>query len=294
MKLSSFRYVGPQCFRSMLHNGWMTVAALLTITIALFLCAFFWALLVNVNANVVEVENDVRVLVYVEYSADEAAEQELEQQLKWLDGVSAVEFISREQGIRELQDRYGDTDLISSLGGVNPLPDMFSITALSNDAVSRIAEQAALLDNVYEVRYGEETVQTLFSLTSALRKIGWAVMLMMAVASVLLIAMATSLTIQTRKKEIMIMKWSGATNAFIRWPFVLEGMILGLLGAAIALVLMLLLYSRASAYLIVNVPVLTVVPIADLWLRAVIFTLGGGLVLGTLGSLIPITRFLNV
>ena len=264
MKLSSFRYVGPQCFRSMLHNGWMTVAALLTITIALFLCAFFWALLVNVNANVVEVENDVRVLVYVEYSADEAAEQELEQQLKWLDGVSAVEFISREQGIRELQDRYGDTDLISSLGGVNPLPDMFSITALSNDAVSRIAEQAALLDNVYEVRYGEETVQTLFSLTSALRKIGWAVMLMMAVASVLLIAMATSLTIQTRKKEIMIMKWSGATNAFIRWPFVLEGMILGLLGAAIALVLMLLLYSRASAYLIVNVPVLTVVPIADL------------------------------
>ena len=84
MKLSSFRYIAPQCFKSMRNNGWMTAAAIVTITISLFLCTFFWIVLRNVNANVTDVENDVRVLAYIDFDVVPAERTEIEEQLRWM------------------------------------------------------------------------------------------------------------------------------------------------------------------------------------------------------------------
>ena len=294
MKLSSFRYIAPQCLKSMRNNGWMTAAAIVTITISLFLCGFFWLLLLNINANVTDVENDVRVLAYVDFDVVPAQRSEIEQALELISGVAEVSFIPKEQGIHTLQERYGDSDLVESLGGVNPLPDMYSLTALDPDQVSEIAKAASEIEGIYEVRYGEGTVEKLLTLTDALRKFGLVVMGMLALCAVVLIAMATRLTIQTRKKEIMVMKWVGATNAFIRWPFILEGMILGIVGALLALCLLLLLYSRAAIYVGLNLGFLSILPLEAIWMPATWFTLAAGFLLGLIGSLLPLARFLDV
>lgn len=294
MKLSSFRYIAPQCFKSMRNNGWMTAAAIVTITISLFLCTFFWIVLRNVNANVTDVENDVRVLAYIDFDVVPAERTEIEEQLRWIAGVADVQFIPKEQGIQTLEERYHDTDLVASLGGVNPLPDMYSITAIDADQVSAIAAAASEIEGVYEVQYGEGTVEKLLTLTDAVRRFGYVVMGLLAVCAVVLIAMATRLTIQTRKKEIMVMKWVGATNAFIRWPFILEGMILGVVGALLALVLLLLLYSRVALYATVNLAFISILPMSAIWGPATGFTLAAGFLLGLIGSSLPLARFLDV
>lgn len=278
----------------MRNNGWMTFAAVLTITIALFLGSFFWMLLQNIDANAVQVEDNVRVVAYLDYSVTSGQRLGIEKELSWIEGVSKVEFVSKDEGILDLQERYNVEDLVASLGGVNPLPDLFSITALDPEQVTSIAQAAALVEGVSEVKYGAGTVEKLFALTNTLRKIGLAIMALLAISGVVLIAMSTRLTIQTRKKEIMIMKWVGATNAFIRWPFFLEGLLLGLTGAGLALTLVLALYGSAADYLAAGLPFVKVLTLAEIWRPAAAFTLGSGLVLGAVGSSIPLTRFLDV
>ena len=295
MKLSSFRYTVPQAFKSMFNNGWMTVAAVLTITISLFLCTMFWLLLINIDANASDVEEDIRVMVYLDSTVvmDEQFDQ-IEQQLKWIGGVSEVEFVPKEEGIKSLEGRFGDMDIIDTLGGNNPLPDMYSITALSTDYVTSIAADAEVIEGVSMVRYGEGTVDNLLTLTDTLRKAGIIIMALLAVAAVVLIAMAIRLTIMSRRKEIMIMKWTGATNGFIRWPFILEGLFLGILGSAFALALVLLLYSGAADYINTTAAFIQTLPLSQIWLSTSAFTLGAGVILGAIGSLIPMTRFLDV
>lgn len=294
MKFSSFRYVGPQCFKSMRYNGWMTLATLITITIAMFLFGFFCAILVNVQANLDSVEQDVRILVYVDYSATAQDQEALRQELGWINGVQSVEFVSKEDALRDMEERYGDEDLLESLGGVNPLPDMFSLTASEPSLVDSIAEAAGKMDNVFEVRYGEDTVSQLFSFTSTLKKFGFIVMGLLAVCAVVLISLAIRLTIQNRKKEIMVMKWVGATESFIRWPFLLEGMILGFGGSLLALALLLPLYDRAAVYIGMNVGFLEILPLSQVWLPATAVMLLSGLLLGIIGSMLPLARFMDV
>lgn len=294
MKLSSFRYAGPQALKSMASNGWMTVAAILTITISLFLCAVFWLLLINIDANMTKVEEDIRIVVYLDFDIDRPLEREaLEKDLSWIPGVEEITFIPKEDGLSTLEGRFANMDLMDTLGGTNPLPDAYSITAASADVVADIAAACAELDGVLDVRYGEGTVEKLFALTDILRQGGLLVMGLLAIAAVVLIAMVTRLAIVSRKKEIMIMKWVGATNAFIRWPFFLEGLLLGLLGAILAAGLAILLYSNLAG----NVAVISfvqILPLSQVWPQITLFTLGAGLLLGAIGSFLPLTKFLDV
>ncbi|MDO4581636.1 MAG: permease-like cell division protein FtsX [Bacillota bacterium] len=294
MKASSFRYVFPQATKSMLQNGWMTFAAIMTITISLFLCAFFWLLLVNLNANAERIESDVRVVAYLAQEVTEAELPEIEKQIKWIDGVAELEFTDKLEGLSELEERFGGVDLQATLGGANPLPFRYSITAESTEQVAAIAEELQTIAGVDTVRYGQDTVEKLFALTATLRQVGLAIMALLGVAAVVLIAMAIRMTIMARRKEIMVMKWVGATNGFIRWPFFIEGLILGVAGAVVALTLVLITYNSAASYIHSAVSFVTILSLSEIWLTATAFTLGAGLILGALGAVIPLTRFMDV
>lgn len=294
MKMYSFRYIFPQAFKSMKNNGWLTAAAIMTITISLFLCAFFWMIIVNLNVNATEIEDDVRVMAYIDFDVPSTGYDELEEELRNIDGVQDVDFVSKDEGLLTLEDRFNDTDLLETLAGDNPLPDMFSLTAVDKQYVEQIAEQVSEMDGIYHVRYGEGTVEKLFTMTDTIRKASIVVMALLGVAAVTLIAMAIRLTILGRKKEIMVMKWCGATDAFVRWPFFLEGMMLGIFGSIIALALALILYSQVFAYLTATISFATIVPLSQLWPGLTLFIIGSGVVLGAIGSLIPLARFLKV
>ncbi|MEG1661626.1 MAG: permease-like cell division protein FtsX [Clostridiales bacterium] len=218
----------------------------------------------------------------------------VENEIMTIPGVAACEFVSKEDGIKELQDRFGGVDLIDTLGGANPLPDRFSITAQTTDDVAAVAAKVSNLAAVDVVRYGEGTVEKLFALTETMRKVGIAAMVLLALAAVVLIAMTIRLTVVARKKEVMVMKWVGATNAFIRWPFLLEGLLLGLFGGILALILVLLAYTNAGDYLANTISFVLVLDLSNIWQSAAVFTLGAGLILGICGSLLPLARFMDV
>ncbi|MBQ6842350.1 MAG: permease-like cell division protein FtsX [Firmicutes bacterium] len=294
MKMKSFRYIFPQTFKSMLANGWMTFAAVMTITISLFLCTLFWLLVINVDANATALEEDVRISAYIKEDTQDYSYDRLYYDILAIEGVEAVEYISREDGLKNIAGRFGNTDLLAAMGGVNPLPDCYSITAESKDHVASIAKKLEGFTEIDDIRYGEETVDRLFALTDTLRIGGLILMLLMAVAAVVLISMSIRLTVMARKKEIMVMKWTGATNAFIRWPFILEGLFLGLMGAVLALGLALVCYNYALGYIAQYVSFLVVLPLGAVWQTTVLFALGAGLLLGMLGSFFPLARFLDV
>ncbi|NLF79799.1 MAG: ABC transporter permease [Clostridia bacterium] len=272
----------------------MTVAAILTITISLFLCTFFWLIIANLNANANKVEEDVRVMAYLDFDLTQRDYRNIETQIKFISGVKNVEFVSKDQGLESLEGRFNDSNLLATLGGKNPLPDSFSITAAGADDVKPIYDAVKKIDGIYEATYGAGTVERLFALTDTLRQAGLAVMILLCVAAVVLIALSIRLTILARKKEIMVMKWCGATDAFVRWPFFLEGMMLGVLGALLALGLEMLLYSQAAAYISATVSFVQILPLSQVWGSATVFTLGAGLLLGAIGSVIPLARFLKV
>jgi len=295
MKLKSFRYVIPQTFKSLRLNGWMTFAAIMTVTISLFLCSIFWLMIMNIDANARDFESDVRVLAYIDDRVKEEVYPAIEQRINRIAGVAEIEFVDRDAGLETLNKRFG-LDLKSTLGGSNPLPNMYSITAASTDDVEAVARAVALIPQigVDNVKYGRESVQRLFALTSTMRKVGLAIMVLLGIAAVVLVAMTIRLTVLARKKEIMVMKWVGATNAFIRWPFFLEGVLLGLVGAALAAGLVLFCYQSAGQWLSSTISFVMMLSLQEIWFNTALFTLSAGILMGIFGSLISLARFLDV
>lgn len=293
MKMSSFRYIFPQAFKSLRLNGWMTFAAVMTVAIALFLCTLFALLVLNIDLNVRVLESDVRVVAYVADVVDQSAYPELEERLRNIPGVKNITYVDREEALDAMGSRFG-TDLRETLDYNNPLPDSYSIEALSVDDVAAVAEAVQALPQITEAKYGKDSVDKLFQITDTMRKVGLVIMALLAIAAVVLVAMTIRLTVLSRQRELKVMKWVGATNAFVRWPFFIEGILLGVIGAALALGLVLLGYQSAVQWLSDTVAFVTVLNMQDIWLSTCLATLAAGVLMGVFGSTISLSRFLKV
>ena len=174
------------------------------------------------------------------------------------------------------------------------MPDAFTIKADTPDDVAKIAETVESLDYIQAVRYGQGSVDRLFVLLKWVRGIGLGIMLLMSISAVVLIAMNIRMTVLARRAEIQVMKLVGASNGFIRWPFVLEGMIIGLLGSLIAVAAIYFGYQKLVEYMSSSLMFLTYMDINDIILYVGGGMLGIGLILGVLGSLVSLRKFLRV
>ena len=295
MNRHGFSYVVPQAFSSLRINGWMTFAAIATIAISLFLCLLFWLMIINIDSNAEQLESNVEIIGYIADEVPQEKYDSIKGKIASISGVSSLAYISREDGLARIAPRFGTVEqLLDSMGGVNPLPNSFSVKAQSPEVVAGIAEQMAALGGISEVRYGENEVEKLFAFTSAMRLAGIIIMVLLAVAAVFLAAMTTRISVYARKQEIMVMKWVGATNWFIRCPFLLEGIILGLVGALLAVAAAFFVYAKACAYVAASLSFIVMLPAATLWLSVGLITLGVGVLMGAIGSIVSLARFLNV
>lgn len=294
-KNGSLQYVFPQALKALKINGWMTLAAVATVAISLFLCVAFWLMIINIDTNATEIENNVEIIAYIKDTVSRDDYPALEEAIKDLPGFFELTYISKEDGLAALAPRFGgEEELLESLGGVNPLPDSYSVKATSPDDVSSLADGLSKLEQVDSVRYGQEGVERLFKVTDILRKAGIAVMILLALAAVVLVAMTTRITVYARRKEIMIMKWVGATNWYIRWPFILEGVILGFVGGAVAVGMALVMYHYALGYLASNITFMTTMALSQVWPGISFYTIVAGIIMGVFGSTISVVKFLDV
>ncbi len=284
-----------EALKSLRRNGLMSAASVATVAVSLFILSVFLLAALNLDNLARTIESQLEVRLYLAEGLDDAALEDLRSRLLALSGVTEVLFVSKEQALNDLKEQLGDrySHLLEGVEEMNPLRDSFRVFTLGPAWVDSVAAAAAELDGVENVGYTHDLVQRLLRLTNALRLGGLTLVGLMVLATVLVISNTVRLTILARSEEIYIMRLVGATDWFIRWPFLLEGMFLGIAGALVAGVVAWQGYSWAVGWVYRSIPFMPVVPVYPLaWRLGLVLVAVGGVV-GALGSLLSMRRFLR-
>ena len=295
MKARTFWRHIKESFKSIKRNGWMTVAAVSAVAVTLLLVGSFVAILMNVNKLATDVEEDVSVRVYIDLAAKEEDQEALQQNLEELDEVEQVVFSSRDDELSQVIGSYGDEFGLFE-GDDNPLYDVFIVNTAAPEVTSDVAEQAEDMNFVADVNYGGATADRLFEVMATVRNVGAVIIVALIFTAVFLIANTIRMTIFSRRTEIEIMKLVGATNWFIRWPFLIEGALIGFIGALIPVSIISYIYLSgydtimtylSGTYFALLEPNPFLVQLVALLLMI-------GVVIGSVGSSLSIRKFLKV
>ncbi|QFF98216.1 ABC transporter permease [Psychrobacillus glaciei] len=226
--------------KSISRNGWMTFASVSAVTVTLLLVGVFVMIMMNLSKVADDLEKDVEIKVIVELTADEASITKLKDEITHTTGVAEVKYSTKEDELKKLILDFGDD--LRLFEQQNPLHNVFVVKAKNPQETEVVAKKIDRLDNTFEVKYGEGKIERLFSILNTSRNVGLVLILALLFTAMFLISNTIRITIVARRRDIEIMKLVGATNWFIRIPFILEGMWLGILGAIIPITLVSVLY----------------------------------------------------
>ncbi len=295
MPFNGFTYAWGEALKSLYRNRWMSVASVGVVIITLLMLGAFMMVSLNLAHITDTVKGQVEIVVYVDDNASPDQQKQLQAMLEARTDLAEIRFVPREEALERLQPELGDFLEGYDIEAENPLRDSYELRAIVPESVINIAKELEGYPAVGDVYYGQGVVEKLFSVTRGLQIVALSLMALLSVTAVFLIAHTIKLTVYIRSKEIMIMKYVGATNWFIRWPFVLEGLILGLLGAFLPLFALYYIYELAANWVAAqNILFLSLLPVSVVMLELVKYLLPLGTGLGILGSGLSIGRFLKV
>jgi len=290
LKLRTFRYFFREAWRGLVRNRLMSLTAMGTIAIALVLLGVFSLITTNLQyfGNLALGRIEIRAFL-----SESARNHELlKAEIQAIPGVQRVEFVSKEEGARWLEKALGNKGLF--LDGENPLPNSFNIHPARGADVEKIAGQVRRVAGVDEVVYGRDFVRLLHLAVRLIWVLGFGLLFLVMLAVLYIVVNTIQMTVYARRKEIEIMKLVGATDWFIRWPFMLEGIILGIGGALIAVVIVLEAYAFLSNRLGQVSTVLSLLTRAEITPYVIGGFFGVGVLFGALGSLLSVKRYLGI
>lgn len=295
MKLSTSEYFIKEVYTSFKRNIWMTLASIFTVVLSLFILGFFSIVILNLNKMADTLESQVQISVYLKDDLSQEEIDETKETLSKIEGLQDIKFTTREEAMKNFKERLGDQQfLLDALDDTNPLPNSFSLTVTSPQQVKTIADTAAALDSVESASYSQDIINHLFNLTHLIRLIGVALIILLTSAAIFIISNTIRLTVFARRKEIAIMKYVGATDWFIRWPFLLEGICLGFIGGGLATIFLYIVYNQVTQEIyeaMAFFPLIPQHPFIDYISLAILVA---GIIIGALGSTISLKRFLKV
>lgn len=295
MKVRTMEYYIREVFISLRRNNWMSVASIGTVAVSLFIFGMFLMMVMNMNKLAENMESQVQINVYLLDKVDREQARDIEKDLKEIEGVDTVGFVTKDEAMERFKDRLGDQKtLLDALDETNPLPDSFEVTVTNPDLVKTAAEKMEKLDGVECAKYGQDVMEHLFEITRLLRIFGFTLMLVLAFATLFIISNTIRLTVFARRKEIAIMKYVGATDWFIRWPFVMEGMVLGLFGSIIAAMVLRTAYTAMAEKVYDTLAFFPLIPEQPFLTYITIVVVISGMVVGAIGSAVSIKKFLKV
>lgn len=295
MKIRTWAFFSGQAFSSMRRNSWMTIASIGTVAVTMIVFGVFLLLAGNLTNFAGDIESQVEISVFLQDEITSQQVDQLAQQLMELEQISLVKYVSKEEALLRMCDMYGENaDFLAGLEEDNPLRNGFEIRTHRPDQVLDIVPVLRTYDGVAEVQYGQGVVEQLFAATGVLRIVALGLMGGLAAAATFIIANTIRITVFARRREINIMKYVGATDWFIRWPFVIEGATLGLVGSLVAAGLISWSYGAAVSKLALSLPFLPLItPWPYLW-QVTGWLVLIGISLGVVGSTISLRRFLRV
>lgn len=295
MKLSTSEYFIKEVYTSFKRNIWMTLASIFTVVLSLFILGFFSIVILNLNKMADTLESQVQISVYLKDDLSQEEIDETKETLSKIEGLQDIKFTTREEAMENFKKRLGDQQfLLDALDDTNPLPDSFSLTVTSPQQVKTIADTAAALDSVESASYSQDVINHLFNLTHLIRLIGIALIILLTGAAIFIISNTIRLTVFARRKEIAIMKYVGATDWFIRWPFLLEGICLGFIGGGLATIFLYIVYNQVTQEIYEAMAFFPLIPQHPFINYISLAILVAGIIIGALGSTISLKRFLKV
>ncbi|MCS7234550.1 MAG: permease-like cell division protein FtsX [Armatimonadota bacterium] len=289
--LSSAAYLTGEGAVGFWRNGLMSMAAVSAIVAALLAFGGAVVSLWNLEALALRVEAQLVAVAYLREDLSPAQREAARRAAAAIPEVRAVSFVPREQALRRLEEALGGVELAAAVSK-NPLPDTLEVYPNRAQDLPRVAEALRSVPYVADVTHGGDATERVLALTRLVRGAGAAVTLAMGAVSVVVSANALRLTVLARKEEVEIMRLVGATSWFVRWPFLVEGLLQGLVAAACASAFWTAFYPWAVARLqqawpfLPVLPTLRVVPLLVAWLVA------AGAFVGLLGAAVSLRRFL--
>ena len=294
--MQKFKMFIIDALKSLKRNKTITFASIITVAATLFIFGVFLIVAQTINMGVESVESKVEIKAYL---IDEITTQEqsnIETILQEVEGVKEVTYESKEEAFDKFKERLGEDNAI--LAGFsedrNPLPNSFVVSLEEPEAAMRVEEALSGVRGVEDVGNERETVERIIGLAKIIRTMGVVIFIILVLVSLFLISNTIKLTVYSRRREIGIMKFVGATDWFIRWPFLIEGMIMGLIGGIIAVGVVFFAYQLVYADITQSLFYAGLVKPSEV-LNSFSWQFGlTGLVIGALGSFIALKRFLDV
>ncbi len=297
MKFDSFKYSFKEALKSIKRNKTLSIASIATVTATLFLLGAITLGVANADKLITQLGSMVEVKIYLKEDISDNNKNAIENKIKEVDGIDKITFQSKEDALKDVKEQMNDElgQLTSGFEDNNPFPASFTVNVKEPLVVDKFVSSIKDMNGIDEIKDARSIIAKISKLTDSF-KIGAAVAFVVFIMiSLFLIGNTIKITVFTRKKEIGIMKYVGATDWFIRWPFIIEGMILGIFGAVISVVVLGFIYSiiinNLSADTLFGFDLVGISYI----LKVIIWEfLGCGVFIGAIGSIISMRKFLKV
>ena len=295
MKIRTLEYFVKEAAISLKRNNLMSFASITTVAISLVILGLFLIMVMNLNNMAANLESQVQINVYLEDNLSEAERYEIGNNIKKIKGVEEITFVTKDEAIERFRERLGEQKyLLDALDDANPLPYSYEVKLTLPEQVKSAAAEIAEYPGVKTAKFGQEAIEQLFKLTHMIRVFGVVLILFLVFATLFIISNTIRLTVFARRKEIGIMKYVGATDWFIRWPFIMEGMALGFGGALIATLVLRTSYSAITNQIYQSFMFLPLIPQYPFLNNLTILLIVLGMIIGALGSAISLKKFMKV
>lgn len=294
MKWSSFQYLVREGFRNLWQNRFMAAASIGVLVSCLLLTGGAYLAFVNIDNMFDWVYEQNVVVAFVDDTVPEADVPAMEEKLESINNVVGVDFLSKEDTLLRMQESLPPALFESLKGENNPLQHSYVITFADLSKFDSTLQQVEGMEGIASVSYSGDMAATLTRVRQVILTVGGWIIAVLLLVSLFIISNTIKLTVYSRRLEIYIMKSVGATDAFIRFPFAVEGMVMGLLSGGLAYGVMYYLYNKLAVSVSFG-PMLGLVSLSrgHLWLILLVGFLAAGLLTGVLGSVISMSRYLK-
>ncbi|MCD7730964.1 MAG: ABC transporter permease [Oscillospiraceae bacterium] len=301
MKISSVNYLFKQGVRNIWTNRIMSAASFCILMVSLLLIGFTTLFIANINLIIGGIENKNEVIIFLNDDVDDERIAQMEVTLRNVDNISEILFYSKEEAFSDMKADISDADeLFEYLGDESPLPDSFRVKVENIEEMSATLMEINRMDGIYRVKAPNDFVNILTELKSFVSIISAAILIALVIVSLVIISNAERASVEMRKREIEIMKYVGATNSFVKIPFFVEGMVLGIFAGAAAAAITIVCYSRIGDVLMSDTTIWTALGAAGvistesvIW-KIIFGYIAAGAVISAIGTVMSTRKYVKV
>ena len=283
MKYNRLGYLIGEGFSNVFKNKKSTMASIIIMCATMIIFGLFLIIGENVNHFVDNLKLQQGFQVFMKEDATQEEMDKVKEDIRALDGISTIEFVSKEQGLNTMKEKLKDEKGVLDGFNVQKIKASYIVKVTDLERSKTIQSEVEKIDNVVKITNSNETAMKLISIAKVIRIATGVILLLLIIISTFIISNTIKLTVHSRRKEISIMKYVGATNSFIRWPFIVEGIVIGIISSIISIIIV------GGTYNIIT----TKMAESD-FIRVMGMNLILGIGIGTVGSVVSMRKYLKV